>query len=398
MIPDDSKLNIIGEYSFISLRITKISIPSSVIEIRNNAFEFIYSLKQIEFSSDSNLQIIGSSLITETTIESFIIPSKVVEIQDGWCQSTPFLTEIKMIGKNENFIYYKDQFLLGKSTQESEIFDVLLFARRDIEHAIIPSFITRISSYSFENCCNLTKLEIEENSQLEIICDYAFSNTSIEKISIPPSLTTIQVGAFFECQDLLKVDIPSDSKLQIINDYSFYSTSIFYIFIPPHVTFIGGASFSNCRWLKQIEIPPNSELRIIGNGAFSYSGIERINVPSCLTEIHCNAFHKSLLSIIEMPGNSQLRLIGKSAFSESVIGSFWFPSNLTIIEGNVFGGCSYLQIIEYSESFDLSDIRGSIFDPFQIVMIMVPVELKNNFVKYFYQMDTLDFLFESDFY
>ena len=60
-----------------------------------------------------------------------------------------------------------------------------IFARRDIEEVIIPTNIKIISSYSFEKCTNLHKIEISPESQLRIIERNAFSETNIETIFIP---------------------------------------------------------------------------------------------------------------------------------------------------------------------------------------------------------------------
>ena len=88
-----------------------------------------------------------------------------------------------MIGNNDHYIYFDDKYLLGKSSPESDAFDVLLFARRDIEFAYIPSFIKRIGPYSFEKCKSLNIVEISSDSKLEIIDKYAFCFSSVSSIS-----------------------------------------------------------------------------------------------------------------------------------------------------------------------------------------------------------------------
>lgn len=50
---------------------------------------------------------------------------------------------------NEHFKYYDDVFIVGKSNPENDDYDELIYARKDIKNAIIPSFIKRICPYSF---------------------------------------------------------------------------------------------------------------------------------------------------------------------------------------------------------------------------------------------------------
>lgn len=92
------------------------------------------------------------------------------------------LNDIKASPKNKSFYYLDNKLLIGKSDPMSEIYDVLLFARRDIEKAVIPSFIKKIGKYAF-NCCNkLKEVKFTKDSQLEVIEEGAFSYSSFRKI------------------------------------------------------------------------------------------------------------------------------------------------------------------------------------------------------------------------
>lgn len=61
----------------------------------------------------------------------------------------------------------ENKYLLGKSDPNNDEFDILLFASRDIEKISIPSNIRIISSYAFNYCLSLKKVEIPLNSNLE---------------------------------------------------------------------------------------------------------------------------------------------------------------------------------------------------------------------------------------
>ena len=84
-----------------------------------------------------------------------------------------------------------DNFILGKLSVDKQDYDVLIFAERDIKNATIPSFIKIIGPYAFNFCTNLEKVEISNDSELEIIEKYAFSKSS-KKIKIDLLFITVK--------------------------------------------------------------------------------------------------------------------------------------------------------------------------------------------------------------
>lgn len=64
-------------------------------------------------------------------------------MRDGWCERTKNLTRVSVMPNNKRYLTYKDKYIIGKSSQESEDFDLLVFARRDIETAINEVMIMR---------------------------------------------------------------------------------------------------------------------------------------------------------------------------------------------------------------------------------------------------------------
>lgn len=149
------------------------------------------------------MKIIDEHSFSNSPIKHLSIPSSVIELKDGWCNEINSLIQIE-INKNEveNISNFNDTFIIGKSDLNTKNFDVLLFARRDIEHAVIPSFIKRISPYAFNCCFNIKKIDFSMNSELKSIGKYAFSYSSIEFISIPKSVIQIEGHSFSHCNEL----------------------------------------------------------------------------------------------------------------------------------------------------------------------------------------------------
>ena len=114
-----------------------------------------------------------------------------------------------------------NEYLLGKSDENNEEFDILLFASRDIKEISIPSNAKKICEYAFGNCNYLTTVEIKADSNLREIGTDVFSLLKIKKIFIPPKVTKICESAFVFCSLLTKVVIPQNSNLQTIEESAF---------------------------------------------------------------------------------------------------------------------------------------------------------------------------------
>ena len=426
----------ISSHAFSYSVIEKILIPASITVIGEFAFSSCECLTNVEIEENSELQIIEKEAFCGSLIESISIPSSVVHLKDGWCAYTPILKKVEIIkNKEENIINFEDKFILGKTNLNSDVYDVLHFSRRDITTTTIPPFvriispyafseslieniqishhITHIREYAFSYCQQIQKVEVEDNSELQVIENYAFLDCSIESISIPssvfelkdawcdgtPTLTEFKVVKngvdniinyedkfilgksnlmndfydvlYFACRNIKTTTIPP--SVRKISPYSFFESSIEKVVISPHLTHIGKCAFSGCQHLQKIGIPNDSELQEIGVRSFSFSSIEYFSIPSSVTKICENAFHFCKhLKIFEIPNNSELQTIEKEAFYESSIENFYVPPHITNINETAFIGCNDLQIIEISDKSVLQSIDLKIFINIKHVIIMVP--------------------------
>lgn len=230
----------------------------------------------IEFDENSSVTTIYENSFDNSCVKCLNIPSSLIELKEGWCCGMHHLEKIIISPLNGQFMLKDDKILLGKNVNESDEFDVLLFAFNDIEEINIPSNITKISKYALSSCKKLTKVEIPKDSKLEIIESYAFSNTKIERIFIPSNVSKIGEFAFFLCENLIEVDILENSKLKIIEENVFDRTSIKEFTIPLNVTKISEYAFAFCKKLEIINIPENSKLQIIDSNAFYSTFLKEI--------------------------------------------------------------------------------------------------------------------------
>ena len=96
------------------------------------------------------LKLLKKKAFNGSSIESISIPSDISELQDGWRCGTSNLTKISIIQRKiQNIRYFDDNKIVGKSDIKSSLFDVLLFAPRNIKIVTIPPTIKQISSHAF---------------------------------------------------------------------------------------------------------------------------------------------------------------------------------------------------------------------------------------------------------
>ena len=179
-------------------------------------------LQKIEFQENSELQKIEDYAFCNSSLKSISIPSSIVEIKEHSFMNTENMTNIKVIpNKIKNIDFYDDSFIIGKSLPNQKNFDVLIASRRDIKKAVIPSFIKKIQSHAFDHCQMLQKVEIPGNSQLVSLGAFAFAFTSFSSIFIPQNVVTIENNCFYmmKCNKIIEID--ENSKLKSIR-FVFY--------------------------------------------------------------------------------------------------------------------------------------------------------------------------------
>ena len=168
---------------------------------------YLNEFKRISFPENSAVSTIYEYSFYLSGVETISIPASLIELKIGWCCYTDNLTNIIIPKSNNRFLYKDNKYLLSKSDQQNEDFDILLLARRDIKEALIPSSVKIISTCAFFSCTHLSKVEFETNSNLQTIENTAFSNTNIKQIYIPSSVSTISDDAFNYCKNLQILEI-----------------------------------------------------------------------------------------------------------------------------------------------------------------------------------------------
>ena len=182
--------------------------------VKDYCFDKHEKLKSVIFPENSELENIDHCVFSECSIKKLVLPKSLKSFEEDCFQYIKNLTEIKISPENKYYSLLDNTYLLGKSDKESDVFDVLCFATRDIEKAVIPSYIKVINNYAFQNCSQLRSLIFKPKSLLEKICIFTFSDIpGQEKIVIPPLVTYLGDFSFCGVENLKTIEFLGKSLI-----------------------------------------------------------------------------------------------------------------------------------------------------------------------------------------
>lgn len=204
----------------------------------------------------------------------------------------------------------------GKSVTEIGRF-ALSFS--DIKYAVLPSGITEIGFEAFDNCKNLTEIDIPQGvtnigSQAFLYC------RSLKSITLPDGISSIQDRTFEDCVALADINMPSG------------------------LTEIGERAFYGCASLSGELVVPDG---VVGIGKYAFYGCSSLNAVTLsdeLTQIAENAFSGcTALSSVNIPDGVQT--VGMYAFMNSGLKNLFIPKSVSFIYPDAFRGCGKLESI-----------------------------------------------------
>jgi len=261
--------------------IIKVSLPDSLIEIKNQAFLGCSNLEEIIIPSNVNY-IAPGAFHNCTLLSSVNIPEGVTTISKQTFQYCSSLTELIL------------------PAHITSIGDEAFEGCKRLERINMPEDLITIGDEAFWGCA-LTSVILPDG--ISSIGSHAFrSNKALKNVIIPNSAETVKSAAFSGCTEL--TDVVFSNAVTEISSNMFYECSNLKSFIVPNrVETIEKNAFYNCEYLREVFIPKS--LTTIGSSAFYgcsrlkdiyYEGTEdewkqisgRSTIPSSAT-IHYNS-------------------------------------------------------------------------------------------------------------
>ena len=324
-------------------------------------------------------------LTVQTHAERFTVNGV---IYDSYCSSCTVYEgkyiNVAVVGLSDNFsgdlvIPALPSQVMGIYFRVTEIADRAFEDNTKITSVTFPATLTRIGTYAFWGCSNLTGSLIIPNSVTSIEKG-AFLDCSglTGSLIIPNSVTSIAISAFEGCSGLTSLTIPNSVTSIAISAFEGCSgfTSLT---IPNSVTSIASWAFGDCIGLTSLTIPNSVtsiacsafwgclglyHLEIVADNPVysSLDGVvynkdrtslliypsgkkdESFSIPNTVTHIGDGAFggHSFIKSLILPEGMTS---IGDDAFSWSSLQSISIPKSVHTIEGLAFKMCEYLKDI-----------------------------------------------------
>lgn len=341
-------LTTIGQSSFSFLKISSITIPSTVQDIKDSAFFKCLSLASVIFAPTSLLKAISSNVFLQCPITQIVVPPNANSVSGIAFNVNPYMQSIIVDPANT--------YLWGDGKAVYNTAKTLIYycaSALQGEYKVLDG-VTQIGNGCF--CSSrLTKIILPET--VKTISSYGFANSEISSVNLPNSISFIGRAAFYNTKNLSTIQLPTSIKT--VSYEMFLQSYITKIEVPEGVTTIEKSAFAFCPKLTEVKLP--STLTELGGGVIMNSNLAKYSfpdnsniyildevllmdsmnttisqyfgtdqtklvIPSTVKTIRANAFkNKVNLKTIESDGNLQLDKIEEYAFNNC--------KNLQTIEG-----------------------------------------------------------------
>lgn len=357
---DGEKVVSIGEKAFSYMDLEKVYIPSTVIEIKKEAFENCIELEKIDLSQ-SIVNIGERAFANCTYLSDVILPATIENIGEYAFQNCAFLYAINIPISVQK---------IGRGA----------FKNCSLMSAIeLPVSLLAIESETFEDCINLRKVSLP--NRLEFIGSKAFSNCiSLRNITLPDSLIEIDsesfsysglteiTALFLDCKiaedSLLKTRInniyvrDSSSSIQIFAEAQGIETTLYekgtgslaelgfeYEPLPDGIRIT--------KYIKNEEtviIPDEIDgkrVKVIGSKAFFEKNLKHLVLSNNIEKIEFASF-MNCHQLEDVSMSEHIQIIEKYAFKNCrSLNRIEFPQSLNYVGNNAFEQCFALTVVQF---------------------------------------------------
>ena len=268
--------------------IVSITIPGSVKDIGNNAFEGCTKLERVIFTNpektSENLIIRLSAFQNCKKLTECEIPARAYQVVGNIFKGCTSLTEVKVNAKNP-YYFTQDGVLFGPALvnyqpQYEDDYTLQSYpAGREGAYTIPSSVhgkkIDQIWTSGFEGASGLTGISIP--SSIGRLGTAAFEGTGLTNVVIPDTVLQVDPAVFQNCTELVSVKLPA--RLAEIDQYMFANCiSLQHVDMPDSITKINIYAFHNCTSLTSLALP--KKLSSLSVGCFDKCiNLQHVVVP-----------------------------------------------------------------------------------------------------------------------
>ncbi len=268
--------------------IVSITIPGSVKDIGNNAFEGCTKLERVIFTNpekaNKTLIIRLSAFQNCKKLTECEIPARAYQVVGNIFKGCTSLTEVKVNAANP-YYFTKDGVLFGPALvnykpQYDEAYALQSYPAGRQGAYTIPSSVNRkeidqVWTSGFEGAASLTDITIP--ASIGRLGTAAFEGTGLTHVTIPDTVQQVDPAVFQNCTKLVSVKLPA--RLAEIDQYMFANCiSLQHVDMPDSITKINIYAFHNCTSLTSLALP--KKLSSLSVGCFDKCiNLQHVVVP-----------------------------------------------------------------------------------------------------------------------
>lgn len=269
-------------------KIVSVTIPGSVKDIGNNAFQGCPNLEEVIFTNpdtaSNNLIIRINAFQNCPKLTECEIPARAYQVVGNIFKDCTSLTEVKVNAANP-YYFTKDGVLFGPALvnyqpQYEDAYTLQSYPAGREGAYTIPSIvhgkkIDQIWTSGFEGASGLTGISIP--SSIGRLGTAAFEGTGLTHVTIPDTVQQVDPAVFQNCTKLVSVKLPAG--LAEIDQYMFANCiSLQYVDMPDSITKINIYAFHNCTSLTSLALP--KKLSSLSVGCFDKCiNLQHVVVP-----------------------------------------------------------------------------------------------------------------------
>lgn len=246
-------------------KIVSVTIPGSVKDIGNNAFQGCPNLKEIIFTNpdrnNNNLIIRVSAFQDCPNLTTCEIPARAYQVVGNIFKGCTSLTEVKVNAANP-YYFTQEGVLFGPALvnyepQYNDAYALQSYPAGRQGAYTIPSEVNgkeidQIWTSGFEGASGLTDITIP--SSIGRLGTAAFESTGLTHVTIPDTVHQVDPAVFQNCTKLVSVKLPAG--LAEIDQYMFANCiSLQHVDMPDTITKINIYAFHNCTSLTSLALP-----------------------------------------------------------------------------------------------------------------------------------------------